>query len=187
MSARIYAVLTLHQPVFNLIFDLPGSQLNEVCPKVGNRIDFKIDNRSRILWGISVNDDPFLEFLPRKQPLIAYSWLTVYLHSERLTAVGYMNMKRVYCKHHVNICLFTLVDGFQRITAKLDSKRLANRAMSLRLNIYIFFRLHLVSIGGSWLIPYMGSENKYLPFSWSIEVFDEDERAKKVADKQTSN
>lgn len=53
------------------MLDLLGSQLNEVCPKVGNRIDFKIDNRSRILWGISVNDD--LEFLPCKQPLIVYS------------------------------------------------------------------------------------------------------------------
>lgn len=50
-----------------------------------------------------------------------------------------MNMKRVYCKHHVNICLFTLVDGFQRITSKLDSKRLANRAMSRRFNICVFF------------------------------------------------
>lgn len=55
------------------MFDLLGRQLNEVCPKVGNRIDFKIDNRSRILWGISVNDDLFLESLPCKQPLIAYS------------------------------------------------------------------------------------------------------------------
>lgn len=53
------------------MFDLLGRQLNEVCPKVGNRIDFKIDNRSRIPWGISVNDD--LEFLPCKQSLIAYS------------------------------------------------------------------------------------------------------------------
>lgn len=73
MRALIYAVLTLHQRVFNLMFDLLGRQLNEVCPKVGNRIDFKIDHRSRILWGISVNDDLFLEFLPCKQPLIAYS------------------------------------------------------------------------------------------------------------------
>ena len=71
MRALIYAVLTLHQRVFNLMFDLLGRQLNEVCPKVGNRIDFKIDNRSRIPWGISVNDD--LEFLPCKQSLIAYS------------------------------------------------------------------------------------------------------------------